>query len=165
MRKRDPLSALYTVPDSLPIDYYTAAKQTWPNENSDLLASPVGRPQKTVLSCCSAARLPVSYIILKWQTQSYFGRSAKLQESVGLKHTQMTVCPVWYTNHPQEISSVHPTCPCVPAELSLYLTNPTKNHVLISNCRLSSVTGFLLFYLCLWKPARSLSAWLLPSRA
>lgn len=57
----------------------------------------------------------------------YFGRSAKLQESVGLcikKRTQMIACQVWYTNHPWEICSVYPKCQCV--ETKVFLSCPNK---------------------------------------
>ena len=86
---------------SLPVDYYTAAEQTWPNENSDLLlSSPVREPGREQFpNCCFAALLcqPATLSLNDKHTVLFSGDPAELQESVGLRiktHTQMIVCQV-----------------------------------------------------------------------
>ena len=86
---------------SLPVDYYTVAEQTWPNENSDLLlSSPVREPGREQFpNCCFAALLcqPATLSLNDKHTVLFSGDPAELQESVGLRiktHTQMIVCQV-----------------------------------------------------------------------
>ena len=71
---------------SLPVDYYTVAEQTWPNENSDLLlSSPVREPGREQFpNCCFAALLcqPATLSLNDKHTVLFSGDPAELQESV-----------------------------------------------------------------------------------